>query len=273
VQNWRFIPYSLHDAATNMAVDEAMLESHLAGETPPTVRLYGFDPAAMTLGYAQKLDAPTLKRIRDCGFDLARRPTGGRAVLHLNEITYSFVGTSRLRDAISPDERTAEQGFLAPTILGAYKQICQGLIFALEELGVSTALGASNSAYRQVHDCFLATTSADLHYLGTKMVGSAQCRRGQGVLQHGSVLLNQDQSIMEKLLTGSQPHAGLPRESARHANLFDALNRDLSIDDLAKAIRNGFERAFEIKLVQGELTSSEICAVQNLRDKFLVNSA
>ena len=97
-----------------MAVDEAMLESHLAGETPPTVRLYGSDPAAMTLGYAQN-DAPTLKRIRDSGFDLARRPTGGRAVLHLNEITYSFIGTSRLRDAISPDERTADQGFLAPT--------------------------------------------------------------------------------------------------------------------------------------------------------------
>jgi len=247
INNWRLLTYSIHEPAANMAIDEAILDAHLEGKVPPTLRLYGWEPPAVSIGYGQKLSTQLAERIRNRGFDIVRRQTGGRAVLHANELTYSFVGSSTSADGLNSGQNI-EQGVLSSSILSAYKQICQGLILSFRRLGVELELGSSLTPYKDNHDCFLATTSADLHFQGKKLVGSAQLRRRHAVLQHGSILLNQPQDLMRSLLTGSESSSSVDEGDdapARHANLFEILAEDVPISRLQDCLRCGFEEAFQ----------------------------
>jgi lipoate-protein ligase A len=262
MKSWRLVPYEIYDGALNMALDETLLENHILGATPPTVRFYGWSPAAVTVGYSQTVGSDVIERAVQSGFDVVRRPTGGRAVLHAKELTYSFIGSS---DPSDPNS-------LSSSIIGAYKQICAALILGLEELGISTELGASDASYRQMHDCFLATTTADLHFRGKKMVGSAQCRRGKGVLQHGSILLDQDQRSMHQLLTGERS-GSVDGSRQRHANLLDVLGRTVSIEELSAALKRGFERAFSCCLVNQPVTAVEREQAQAMRGKYILAQA
>lgn len=229
----RFIPYAEYDAADNMAIDEAILDAHLEGRVPPTLRVYGWKPPAVSIGYGQKLSAAIESRMQSKGYDVVRRPTGGRAVLHAFELTYSFVGGVGSADQLSE------------SVIGAYKQICQGLICAFQELGVELSLGESHSSYKNAHDCFLATTSADLHYQGRKMIGSAQLRRRNAVLQHGSILLNQPQDLMRTLLREEELETAGQSNVDRHANLYEVLGNSVPISKLSQSLKNGFESAFQ----------------------------
>lgn len=246
--SWRFVPYACYDAATNMAIDEYLLERHLAGEIPPTLRLYGFKPPAVTIGKNQDLDEDTMQRIGERGFVIARRPTGGRAVLHYQDITYAFIGSE-----IGVDR----YGVLKVSVTGAYKQICAGLQEALNGLGLKAVLGESGSAYRNLSDCFLATTPADLQVNGLKLAGSAQLRRRTAVLQHGSIPLFQEQSLMHELLTGVKVDTRT-MPGMRHANLFELINQEIPLPELAVIFKDGFARAFAVDFEQKDLTASEI---------------
>lgn len=254
--HWRLIPISAHDGLTNMAIDEAILEEHLSGNVSATLRLYLFSPPAVTIGYGQKVPAHFVERVRERGWDIVRRPTGGRAVLHYKELTYSFVAT------------------MSGSVMNAYKQICRALILAMEELGVELELGGNSSEYKSQQDCFAATTHADLHYRGKKMIGSAQLRRKGAVLQHGSILLSQDQSAMAELLDTSGGNgveqSSQGRELSRHANLFDILERDVAPGDLETVLKRGFERAFCVQLLAEELTDAELSLAGQFKERFIV---
>lgn len=308
--HWRFIPYAVFDAADNMAIDEAILDAHLEGKSPPTLRLYGWKPPAVSIGYGQKLSSTVEERIRSHGFDIVRRPTGGRAVLHAHELTYSFVGSagsqsgargtmsvpvktngsanqnnpgnqndSTKTDSAANPDNAFLNSFLSDSVVTAYKQICEGLIQAMHELGLELHLGAASSEYRNAHDCFLATTSADLHYNGKKMIGSAQLRRKTAVLQHGSILLDQPQDLMRKLLrtenavAGSENSADSENASARHANLFEVLNQRVPLDLLGEAMKTGFESAFGQTLVISELSEYETKLAGEHRIKYQQRAA
>src|ERR1700679_2420772 len=138
---WRFLPIEKKHAALNMAVDEAILNNHLKGNVPPTLRLYYFSPPAVSLGYAQSLPPETVAHIEERGFDVVRRPTGGRAVLHLNDLTYSFVASVNTSVASVNTSvasvNTSKNGVLAGSIQRAYKQICEALILSIGYLGLS----------------------------------------------------------------------------------------------------------------------------------------
>lgn len=252
---WRFLPYSDGDAATNMATDEAILESHIDGLSPPTLRLYGFRPAAVSIGLSQKMPADTVKHIIDSGFDVVRRPTGGRAVLHQGDLTYSFIGASA---------SSRHDGFLSDSITESYKQICAGLMEAFRILGLESELGETGSPYRHLQDCFLATTGCDLHHRGVKLIGSAQVRRRGAVLQHGSVPLRQEASLMSDLL--GEPVA--KDAHARHVNLFDALGKEIPISEFENAFAEGFARAFGTTLERGALTDNERRMAGALRKQY-----
>jgi lipoate-protein ligase A len=242
MQSWRFLPYTLNSAAANMACDEAILDAVAEGDSTPTLRIYGFEPGAVSIGLNQELEPDQIARMQEAGLDIVRRPTGGRAVLHLNELTYSFVGTA---------------DFLSTSVIRAYKQICGALILAFESLGVPVQLGSAGASYRDFQDCFLATTSSDLHYQGFKIAGSAQLRRRHAILQHGSILLNQDQHLMSRLLDPASDQKG-----KRHANLNEILGREVSIDELSAALKSGFEKAFEVSLSPGSLSAAELSCMQ-----------
>ncbi|HEY9733978.1 MAG TPA: biotin/lipoate A/B protein ligase family protein [Drouetiella sp.] len=245
--NWRLITYGEHDPAFNMAADEAILDAHLAGEVPPTLRLYGWKPAAISIGYSQKISDEEIRSIESHGLHIVRRTTGGRAVLHMGDLTYSFVGSTAAEGANSDQKK-----LLSTSVSAAYREICQGLIFALEEFGLKVSLGSSKSDYRANYDCFRATTNADLQYDGKKMIGSAQLRRKNALLQHGSILLNQDQNMISRAYGAQSQSPG-----DRHANMFEVLGRAVSMDELEDALKTGFSKAFSTGFEPGDLTSFE----------------
>lgn len=244
-ERWRLIPYAEYDGATNMAIDEAILEERIEDRAPPTLRLYGFAPACVTIGLSQKMDESTGDRIRAEGIDVVRRPTGGRAVLHLHDLTYAFVGTD-----------TTCGGEFSTSITESYKQISQGLVAAFAELGIPTELGATGVAYRHLQDCFMATTGSDLHHNGTKLIGSAQVRRRGSILQHGSVPLHQDPELMPKLL--GEP---ISPNAPRHLNLFDLIGRSVSFAELQDAFQAGFAKTFGIEFEIGALNTVNLTCV------------
>ncbi len=241
-----------------MALDLLLLENAL--DSPPVLRLYGFEPACLSIGLNQTLEEPVQSRAREKGFDIVRRPTGGRAVLHLNDLTYSFVAA---------EIGQSQEGVLERSVSAAYKQICAGLQNAFELLGLQTELGPAQASYRHLADCFLATTNADLHYKGQKLAGSAQCRRRGAVLQHGSIPLSLDQNLMAELLNSdSNERNGSENKEKRHENLFDALSRVVGIAELESAMREGFERAFQTELECRPLKENELAEAEKREREF-----
>ncbi|MBA4077274.1 MAG: hypothetical protein C0508_19750 [Cyanobacteria bacterium PR.023] len=279
----RLIPYGVFDAVTNMAIDEALLELHLQGKTPATLRFYGWEPPAVSFGYSQKVSPRTVEKVRAAGYDAVRRPTGGRAVLHEGELTYCFVGAGPKQDGIDfrPDAEIAGaapsywleqgspyEGFLPGSINQAYKEICDALIYGLRELGVAASLGRSNSAYKDYEDCFQATTQADLQFDGKKIVGSAQLRRRHGVLQHGSIMINQSQTKLSEIFgVAEREKAEEPQNETidRHCNLIDVLAGGYDRTTLEEAIGRGFTRKFDCHFAVYELTDEEMEFVEELK--------
>ncbi len=279
----RLIPYGVFDAVTNMAIDEALLELHLQGKAPATLRFYGWEPPAVSFGYSQKVSPRTVEKVRAAGYDAVRRPTGGRAVLHEGELTYCFVGAGPKQDGIDfrPDAEIAGaapsywleqgspyEGFLPGSINQAYKEICDALIYGLRELGVAASLGRSNSAYKDYEDCFQATTQADLQFDGKKIVGSAQLRRRHGVLQHGSIMINQSQTKLSEIFgVAEREKAEEPQNETidRHCNLIDVLAGGYDRTSLEEAIGRGFTRKFDCHFAVYELTDEEMEFVEELK--------
>src|SRR5512132_521354 len=184
---WRLLVTEPLDGATNMALDEAVLRGRVRGSSGPTVRFYGWQPATVSLGYAQLLD-DTVDRARCAalGIGLVRRPTGGSAILHEppeREVTYSVV--ARAGDFPGADD-----------VLETYRVLGQGLAAGLGRLGVAATLvplarerraGAGLPAF-----CFRRTGAYEIAVGDRKLVGSAQRRQRGAFLQHGSVLLDAD---------------------------------------------------------------------------------
>lgn len=269
-----------------MAIDEAILDAHLEGSSPVTLRIYGWKPHAVSIGYAQKFSKEQVENFEGSGFAVVRRPTGGRAVLHTGELTYSFVASTAGDD---------KDGVLGTSISQAYMQICQGLLNAMATLGVELSVGTASRSYKDFNDCFQATTNADLHYNGKKMIGSAQLRRHNAVLQHGSILLNQSQELMTELLgakssfkessknfdefqsysgtaedTDSEKIGGRTRQ--RHANLFEILGKELTVAEMQEALKKGFEKAFGSTFEKGEITLPERQLAESYRTKYEFHS-
>jgi lipoate-protein ligase A len=281
--NLRWLPYAEGEAAWNMAVDEAILESHRQGHSPTTLRFYGWAPPAVSIGYAQRIDALVVDDIIARGFSVVRRPTGGRAVLHQGDLTYSYVGSSGVNSSsehsssrhagcssLSNSPSDGNLALLPPSVSKSYLQICEGLIEGLKRLGIEAEIGRGKGGYNRFQDCFQTTTSADLQVNGLKVVGSAQLRRKHAVLQHGSILLNQDQLLMPQLLSGSTS-AQLSSDQAnpRHCNVFDLIEV-LPIKQIEQAFLEGFCQTSGQRFEQGRLTDLEIELARTLLPKYSI---
>jgi lipoate-protein ligase A len=163
------------DGATNMARDAALLDEHRPGD-PPVLRLYRWRPFAVSYGYHQSLEGFDAGAIAAAGYGLVRRPTGGRAILHADELTYAVVGTS-------PSE------LFGTTLHQTYTRINEALVLFLRDLGLPADVsgGESRDDARGMV-CFKSAGRHEINVRGRKLVGSAQRRRGDVFLQHGSIL-------------------------------------------------------------------------------------
>jgi lipoate-protein ligase A len=240
---WRLIWSEPCDGARNMAVDEAILEEAAAGRTLPTLRLYAWIPPALSLGYAQRaaeVDRAALARL---GWDLVRRPTGGRAILHTDELTYSVA---------APETNPLVQG----GVLESYRRLSRGLLTGLDLLGVKAdAAGGHARAGAHGAVCFESPSDYEITSGRRKLIGSAQARKLGGVLQHGTLPLTGDLARIVQAL--ARPDTAPERVRARAATLEEAAGRVLSWEDAALAIGEGFAREFGILFERGGLTAAE----------------
>lgn len=259
---WRFIDTGPADAAANMAIDEAIMLAHGAGEAPPTLRVYGWRPPAVSIGYFQRAtDEIDVAECRRLGIDVVRRLTGGRAVLHDAELTYSLV--------ISAADPAVPQ-----TITASYRYFSEGLLAALAKLGVAAQMSMPRAAYGQrvkasggSAACFDAPSHYEIIHQGRKLVGSAQVRKNGVILQHGSILLSFNAGLVAAVL--QQPSAELRQAmagmlAAKATSLEEILGRAVTWREAADALAAAFGPALGLDLEQDELTAEEVAAAGSL---------
>lgn len=182
-----FIPYDVKTGAENMQTDNNLLENAVKTNLKePVFRLYGWKPACVSLGRNQKSDFIDEEVLKENNIDVVRRLTGGRALLHDNEITYSF---------ICP-ESFLKNGF---NVVKSYKEISQILINAFNKIGIELDFGGIKKPLKHPDYCMMAATGADLCFDNKKLIGSAQFRKEGYILQHGSILYDYDLNILEKV--------------------------------------------------------------------------
>ncbi|RLG83920.1 MAG: lipoate--protein ligase family protein [Thermoprotei archaeon] len=227
----------------NMAIDEAMLVLHDKGLIPNTLRIYVMKPSGVTFGYFQRVDdAINLEFLRSKNIDYTRRITGGGAVYHdMNgEITYSIVAKI---DNISRD------------ILESYKIICQGIVYAIEEFGLK-------AEYKPINDVLVN---------GKKISGSAQARKKQSLLQHGTLMYNTDLDILSNVIKipkeKMQAH-GIRSIRDRVTTLSIELGYNPGYKHIVQSLISGFRKALSIEFKHQELTPMEITYAKKLVNKY-----
>ena len=259
MERWRLLRTGLADGVTNMAVDEAILEAVEQGIVPPTLRIYGWRPPCISVGRSQPVEEILdLERCRGEGVDVVRRPTGGKAILHAEDFTYSVV-------------IPAEHPLAGGSVLDSYRAISKGLLRALEFLGAPAAevLPSQEGEYTGPL-CFEVPTVYEIECMGRKVIGSAQFRRRKGVLQHGSMQLRGDVAGAVRFLkVDPAAEEALKRAlRSRAITLEEALGRPVSFDEVAEALICGFADAFDLDLEPGELSDFEKRRVESLRGKY-----
>lgn len=239
---WRLIRQGDLDAALNMAVDEALLLSHAEGKSPPTIRFYGWDRPSISLGYFQDSERGlNPDAIRARGLQLVRRLTGGRAVLHGHDLTFSIVVGSELLPA---DRRS---------VPGSHSWLMQGIIGGLRAMGLDARLGRSQAAPSgRSADCFAHIASCDVTVGDRKVAGSAQARKQGIILEQGSIPLQKPAVNLEDVFGRLSPEAG---ESAV------VLDRDA----LESAIVGSFAHMLGAPPFDGELSPLEVDKALSLR--------
>jgi lipoate-protein ligase A len=260
VKKWRIIPYGVFNAYENMAMDEAVFRGNQQGTSPPTLRFYGWRPSAVSLGYFQIPESEIhISYCTENKIDIVRRPTGGKAVFHDNDLTYSL--TSR--------ENTPP---FSQGILGTYLTISRCILEGIVKLGIHAEMaetGRSSGDDGPVSHCFSSPSRYELLVKGRKICGSAQTRSNGAFLQHGSLLLRFDPLREASVVTEDAA------ESAHQASLLGksvtCLENHMAgpVDPirLADILKAGFEKILQVRFVEGRLTKEEIA----VRDELLQN--
>ncbi len=242
----------------NMAVDEALLQGVMDGTSPPTLRLYAWAPPALSLGVHQAFADVDPARLAARGWDVVRRLTGGRAILHTDELTYAVV---------APPDDPRVQG----DVLAAYQRLSRALLWALRHLGVPATWETQRDAYRtqgQHHPvCFQVPAVYEITVQGRKLVGSAQARKLRGVLQHGTLPLTGDITrIVDALAFADETARAQARAklAARATTLHALLGRPVPWEEAARAVAEGFRQTLNLELVPARLTPQERRRAQTL---------
>ncbi|HLI89741.1 MAG TPA: biotin/lipoate A/B protein ligase family protein [Ktedonobacteraceae bacterium] len=243
---YRFLNTGIQDAALNMAIDEAILLRHLSGEIPPTLRAFRWSRPSISLGRFQSVEREIAEdACRQQGVALVRRPTGGRAVYHRDEFTYSIV--------------IGKRHGVPAGVVAAYAYLAQGLLAALRILGVQAQLSDERVNKHPSAACFASSTQADLTSGGFKLVGSAQVWKEDALLQQGSLPLDDRSSEFFAMLR-------FPDEAARAEALAAYRTKTTPLhtfapgatwDDVAEAFRAGFSAALHVEFVPGALSAAE----------------
>ncbi len=254
---WRLILSQAAGGPWNMALDEAILESVAAENAPPTLRLYAWEPPCLSLGYAQPFAQVDSLRLQQYGWGIVRRPTGGRAILHTDELTYSI--------SLSIDDPHMRGG-----VLESYRYLSRGLVSSLHLLGLEVQIQPeiqSSQSERANPVCFELPSSYEITIRGKKIVGSAQVRRKGGILQHGSIPLAGDIGRICLALVfqnEEQRQQAMRRARQRATTIEDNLGKRVAWEQAADAMRSGFSQGLRLRFEVQEPKEREIARAQVL---------
>jgi len=258
---WRLLITPPARGSWNMAVDESILQHIGRGESLPTLRLYTWTPACLSLGYAQPFADVDMNRLNARGWEVVRRATGGRAILHTDELTYAVVAPS-------------DEPRVAGTVLESYNRLAQALSLAINNLSLPVEMkeGGNGSPADLNPVCFEVPSTYEITVHGKKLIGSAQARKREGVLQHGSLPLTGDLARICQVLVFDDESArrnASERLLARATTVESALGGAVSWESAARAFVGAFEAQLGLTFEGGELSESESqTADQLVREKY-----
>ena len=247
MESWRLLVSPADSGARNLATDQAVAENVRDGASPPTLRFYTWRPAALSLGYGQPLTAVASDLAPQYGIDLVRRPTGGQAILHNDELTYAVM-------------LPRTHALAAGGVLRSYERVSASFERGFATLGLDTRQGdwQSDAADGAGLLCFASPSTHELSAQGVKIMGSAQTRLGGALLQHGSIPFAHDPRIFDLLR--------LPRPAALHG-LRDLLSLSPTVGALIEVLATGFTEALQVTLTPDGLSAAEL----NRRDELVRN--
>jgi lipoate-protein ligase A len=264
---WRLIKTPPASGAWNMAVDEAILQAVGNGHMMPTLRLYSWKPACLSVGYAQPIGDVDIQRLKHHHWDIVRRLTGGRAILHTDELTYAVVGPQ-------------DDPHLAGGVLESYRRLSKALMAALLNLGlpVKALPHPTPDVNNRTKDpvCFEVPSNYEITSDGKKLVGSAQARKRDGVLQHGSLPLFGDLTRITQILTFPNEHQrqiASDRLLQRATTLESVLHRVVSWEEAAESLIKAFSDTMQIKFEVTQLTTTEIKYAEKLEKEKYAHSS
>lgn len=231
----------------NMALDEAISENVRQKASPPTLRLYHWDRPSLSIGCFQKISDIDDGYCDNKGYPVVRRQTGGRAVLHDSELTYSF-------------SASADSLVFNGSLLENYAVISRALLLALKLKGIdaeASVNGKSRSGHKHPA-CFRAVSYGEISVGGKKVIGSAQKRYMDGFLQHGSILFSFDPEELCKVLGESNEN------TFKDIGAINDYDDSLSLDDLRTALKEAFEETLSVKMISDLPTRSELALAKEL---------
>ena len=214
----KYVDYEIHSGVENMSIDATLLEESIDTKSDePIFRFYGWSPACISLGKNQKDNFIDKEYLNKIGVDCVRRQTGGRALFHNRELTYSYVSPVR----IIPDGENVEKSYI---------YISQILINIFNAMGINLTIGGCARHISKNNYCMSISTGADLCWNGKKFIGSAQCRKNGYVLQHGSILLDYDKDLISNIFNE-------PTDFDTIVTLKD-INPDIELENIISTFKN-----------------------------------
>lgn len=261
-ETWRLIESGHMDGVTNMAIDEAVARYADKNDTKisPTLRTYGWQPFTISLGFHQSFEEINLQQCRKDGIDVVKRPTGGRAILHATELTYSVV---------IPNHSM----FFDNSIVKVYGVISKAIVAGLNELGVDVEFEPAQTMPKNYSKgklstlCFATSIQHEIGWQGRKLVGSAQRRIGETILQHGSILIGPEHLKLVNYLavTEDRRKVALRHMERKTVCLNDLADGSITFSDVHSALCYGFKSQLGIQLRHEELGIGE----QHLADSIV----
>lgn len=248
VKIWRFVDTGPCAAFYNMAIDDAIAHFVRNGESPPTLRLYGWKGPSVSLGSFQKITDINLQYCKSNGISVVRRPTGGRAILHGEELTYSF--SSRNEEPFSD------------SLMETYYLLSVVLQKAFTSAGLQTTMKQERESGRTLaHSpiCFRSTSYGEITFDGRKIIGSAQKRWNNSFMQQGSIPFAIDEAGINNIFNIAKHDL----KDNQAYGLRDILP-GLSIQGLKDGIRLSFEKVFNIRFLDSSLSREEHLLAQEL---------
>ncbi len=273
---WRYLETGAHNGAFNMATDEALTR---LGQDAPILRVYRWQPYTISLGFHQQLAGLDLQKCAHDGIGVVRRPTGGRAIYHAHEVTYSvIIPRSHHLYACNSTE--------------LYNRISTALVTGLRRLDIDLSLervqqSSDFAGYQRQFACFATSAQYEVHLQGKKLIGSAQRRFKNGLLQHGSIILGDEHLALAKYLVVparvstpasevsgaasgdeiiTKTQSGLEEKTI---SIERALRRKVSFHEVAAHLPSGFEEVFGIALRPDQLLSEERKRIKALLPNFI----